>query len=57
MIEAIIADLLLGFAGGILGAMFVLRISAKKAEKELNKLMKSLKGIDIEYTYEFQRKS
>lgn len=53
MIEAIIADLLLGFAGGILGAMFVLRISAKKAEKELNKLMKSLKGIDIEYTYEF----
>ncbi len=53
MIEAIIADLLLGFAGGILGASLVLHISKKKAEKELNKLMKSLKGIDIEYTYEF----
>lgn len=53
MIEAIVADLVLGFAGGVLGAMFALRISAKQAEKELNKLMKSLKGIDIEYTYEF----
>lgn len=53
MIEAIIADLLLGFVGGVLGFMFAFRINVKKAEKELNKLMKSLKEIDIEYTYEF----